>query len=392
MQTQADRDQANIWTKNLVLACIANFLYFGSFYVLLPVLPQYVASLGGTASQIGLVFGTFTLISVMTRPYFGKFIDVYGRKKFMVFGAGLFSVLFVFYGQIHTILPLCLLRGMHGVAHGSYMAASFAYVADLAPADRRGQVMGIYGVSNVVAMALFPTLGSAVITNTQSFPILFILSTVLAAGAFVSVCFVHDIAPKGNKVLKSSIITTISQRPVLIASLTLFSAATVYGAVVTFLPVYAPERGIANVGIFFSTYAIFTLISRLAAGRLSDRFGRRKIILPFLLIVAAAVFLLPLLESIYLLVLIGACFGLGFGAFMPALNAYVVDETTPKHRASALAFFSAFMDVGITSGALILGLIGQYRGYATMFFVGGVVLVLGILVFGWFSRAEPATI
>ena len=386
MQTQNHLNQPSIWSKNLVFVCIANFLYFGSFYVLLPTLPQYVANLGGTASQIGLVIGTFTLVSVIIRPYFGKLIDIYGRKKFMLFGAGLFSIVFAFYGQIQAILPLCLLRAVHGVAHGSYLAASYAYVADLAPPDRRGQVMGIYGVSNVLAMALFPAFGSAIISNTESFTILFIFSTVLAAGAFFSVCFIHELLREADRSGKASAMAAVRQRPVLIASLTLFTAATVYGAVLTFLPVFAPERGLRNMGIFFSAYAVFTFISRIIAGRLSDRFGRRKIILPFLMLVAVAVFLLPWLDNIYLLLLIGAFFGLGFGAFMPALNAFVVDETTPKQRASALAFFTSFMDVGITSGALILGLVGQYWGYETMFVIGGVVVVLGVLLFGVYGR------
>ena len=391
MHTIAQPSPSSIWSKNLVLACAANFLYFGSFYVLLPVLPQYVVSLGGTASQIGFVIGTFTLFSVLTRPYFGKFIDIYGRKKFMLFGAGLFSILFAVYGQIDAILPLCLIRAVHGIAHGSYMAAAFAYVADLAPPDRRGQVMGIYGVANVVAMALFPTIGSAVVETTKSFPMLFVISTILAAGAFLSVCFVDEIATVKKKAGTTGIMSAARQQPVLIASLTLFSAATVYGAVVTFLPVYAPQKGLANVGIFFSTYAVFTLISRLTAGKMSDRYGRRKIIIPFLGIVAIAVFLLPILSNLFLLMLIGACFGLGFGAFIPSLNAYVVDESAPAQRASALAFFTAFMDVGITSGALILGFVGQYWGFELMFGIGGVLIVLGILLFVFFGRASSAS-
>jgi MFS family permease len=357
----------------------------------LPILPQYVVSLGGTASQVGLVIGTLTLMSVIIRPYFGRAVDKYGRKKFMLFGAGLFALLFSIYGQIHAVIPLCFVRVAHGVAHGSYLAAAYAYVADLAPPDRRGEVMGVYGVANVVAMALFPALGGAIISRTGSFPTLFILSTAIATGGFVSVFFLSEIRAEGKKDGgKAGPASPIKRRAVLVASLALFSAAALYGSVVTFLPVYAPARGLRNVGIFFSTYAVFTLISRLIAGKLSDRFGRRKIILPFLVIVAMAAFMLPFLRDLYLLVLIGAFFGLGFGAFMPALNAYVVDETPLQQRAGALAFFTAFMDIGITTGALVLGVVGQYWGYETMFFIGGVVVVAGITLFAISGRASPA--
>jgi len=178
-------------------------------------------------------------------------------------------------------------------------------------------------------------------------------------------------------------------RMVLLASLTLFTAATAYGAIITFLPVYAPERGLTNFGVFFTAYAAFTLISRVAAGKLSDRFGRRKVIIPFMMLIALAMFLLPMLEELYLLILIGCCFGLGFGAFMPALNAFVIDETSPQERSSALAFFTSAMDVGITTGAVALGLIGEYWGYAPMFIIGGVIVVCGIVLFYQFAKGSP---
>lgn len=384
-------ERSRLLTKDFVLACVACFLYFGSFYLILPTLPQYVLSLGGTTSEIGLAIGIFSLVSVIIRPNFGRFVDTHGRKRFMILGAGVWTLLFSLYGQVHTIVPLCLLRAAHGVAHGAYMASSYAYVADLAPPDRRGEAMGIYGVSNVVAMALFPAVGSAMISGGVSFPSLFILSTCIAAGAFLSVCFIGEVSPGRREGGKASIMAALRHRPVLVASLTLFAATTVYGTMVTFLPVYAPSRGLKNVGVFFSTYAVFTLVSRVIAGKLSDRYGRRRVVLPFMTVVAVAVFLLPLLHGLFLLVLIGACFGLGFGAFMPALNAFVVDETAPAQRASALAFYTSFMDMGITAGALVLGVAGQYWGYETMYCLGGFVVLLGVLLFALHTRTpRPA--
>ncbi|BBB91452.1 MAG TPA: MFS transporter [Methylomusa anaerophila] len=380
--------QFKLLSKNFICICLSSFLYFGSFYLLLPVLPQFVASLGGTTSQIGLVTGFFTMVSVLIRPYCGKLADKYGRKKLLLFGAGLFALLFFFYDRIQAVVPLYLLRILHGVAHGSYLAAAYAYVADLAPVERRGEVMGIYGAANVLAMALFPAWGSSLITGSQDFSTLFMVAIATAAAGFLAVAGIDERKPSEEGPPNVSILAVIRLRAVLVASLTLFAAATVYGAVITFLPVYAPGRGIVQVGIFFTTYAAFTLISRIVAGKLSDRFGRRAVILPCLTFVAIAAFLLPFLQGIYGLAFIGGLFGFGFGAFMPALNAFVVDEVSPRERASALAVFTSFMDVGITTGAVVLGIIGELRGYAVMFGLGGVVVVLGILLFAVGARAS----
>jgi len=381
-------NEFSLLSRNFIFICLSGFLYFGSFYLLLPTIPQFVASLGGTTSQIGIVVGLFTMASVVLRPYFGKMADGYGRKKVMLFGAGLFALLFAIYSQVHDIVPLYLLRVMHGIAHGSYLAASYAYIADLAPLKRRGEVMGVYGIANVVAMALFPAWGNMIITSTNDFSRLFFFSVVTASAAFLAVFFIDEIKPEEHEKQTVSIWAIGRQPAVLVASLTLFTAATVYGTVITFLPVYAPRQGISDIGIFFTTYAIFTFISRVVAGKLSDRYGRRKVILPFLTLLAIATFLLPFLDNVSLLLIIGGCFGLGFGAFMPALNAFVVDRTLPHERASALAFFTSFMDIGITTGAVILGIVAEYFGYEIMYSVGGIIVSLGVVLFATCSK-EP---
>ncbi|SEP38352.1 MFS transporter [Propionispora vibrioides] len=374
-------DEFSLLSRNFVLLCLSGFLYFGSFYLLLPTIPQFVAGLGGTASQIGLVMGAFTLASVIFRPYFGKQADRYGRKRLMLLGAGCFAALFVLYGVTREILPLYGLRLLHGVAHGCYLAAAYAYIADLAPPKRRGEVIGVYGVANVIAMALFPAWGSLVIASSHDFSRLFTYSLIIAGLACTAVMFVDELKPEGTQVQKVSLKQVAKQPAVLVASFTFLTASTVYGTVITFLPVYAPQQGIANFGIFFTTYACFTLVSRVVAGKLSDRYGRKAVILPFLVLLALATGLLPFLSSERLLIVIGGCFGLGFGAFMPALNAFVVDRTLPHERASALAFFTAFMDIGITTGAVGLGIVGEHWGYGTMYGLGSLLVCLGMLLF-----------
>jgi MFS family permease len=375
-------------SKNFVLVCVATFLYFGSFYLLMPTLPQYVETLGGSPGQIGLVVGVFSLASVVARPGLGLMADRWGRKRLMVIGAGFFSLLFPLYGLLQAIVPLYLLRVVHGLAHASFLAASAAYIADIAPPERRGEVMGVYGTASVVAMALFPAWGIDIIHQTQSFTVLFTYSTVAAGAAFVAVALVGEVrAPAGERKI-AGLLVVGSRRTVLIPALTLGAGATAYGTVIAFLPVFAPQRGLAHFGIFFTVYAAATLASRVFAGRLSDRWGRRRVILPFMALLAVGVFTLPFLDSLLLLAFVGVTFGLGFGAFMPTLNALVVDKTPPAERGSALGFFTSFMDVGIAFGSVALGLIGETAGLATMFVVAGGVLVLGIIVFAIFTDRD----
>ena len=139
-------------------------------------------------------------------------------------------------------------------------------------------------------MALFPAWGIAVIQHTQSFSLLFACAVAASAAAFLAVAPVREIAAQDGGNHAVSLLTIGRRRAVLVPAFALFAAATSYGAVLAFLPVYAPQRGIAGFGVFFTVYAAATLASRVFAGRISDRLGRRRVILPFMALLTAAVF------------------------------------------------------------------------------------------------------
>lgn len=375
-----------LWTKDFTCIVAANFFYFGSFYFLIPTMPQYVAGLGGRPDQVGLVMGCFTLAAVLLRPYFGRLSDRRGRKPFLVGGALAFCLFPILYAVLHNVTLLYVVRLLHGVAHACFLAGSSAYIADYAPPARRGEIIGIYGVSNVLAMALFPAVGSALVSDNAPFARLFFWAAVAAVAGFVAVLPLREYQTAAARLAVPVPLAVIArQRVVLVPALTLLAGATAYGAVITFLPLYAPERGISDFGVFFTVYAASTLLSRVLVGKMSDRVGRSRLILPFLLLVGIAVFLLPLLQSTALLGVIAMAFGLGFGAFMPTLQALVVDHVAPAQRGSALAFFTSFMDIGITVGAVLMGAVGTLWGFAVMFAVTGAVALSGVLLF-WQQR------
>lgn len=132
----------SMWSVNFILFCLANFLYYGAFYLYIPVLPQYVEMLGGTPADIGLVGGAFGLSSFIIRPYLGKLANEWGRKRMMLLGAISFALLFLLFGRVTGVVPLVVLRLAHGVCLAMYLAASAAYIADYAPVDRRGRGAG----------------------------------------------------------------------------------------------------------------------------------------------------------------------------------------------------------------------------------------------------------
>jgi len=384
-------DEFRFLSRNFACNFLASLFFFGSYYLLLPTLPHYVVETGASKVQAGVIIGIFTLAAVLCRPYFGKLADAYGRKRLMLFGTGLFSIMYIMYivymayCQANEYAPLYPIRLIHGLGYAAFLPATTAYAADLAPVDRRGEVMGIFGITNVFAMATFPALGIAIVHHSNSFSLLCIVGTFFAISAFFASLLVREVRkPAGRYSAGASLFAVARQNVILVAAAAMFAGTTVYGALTTFLPVYAVERGFVDFGLFFTMYAVGSLSSRLILGKVSDRIGRYQIIVLGLVLLGLASFLLASLSQFSILIISGMCAGMGFGALVPTLIALAADKIKPQERGSALGFLTSFLDLGISAGAIVLGFVGEYWGYAALFAFGGFFPVAGIIVIAFY--------
>ena len=372
-------------SRNFIGVSLGNFLFFSSFYLMLPVLPLFVSDMGGTTSQIGFVIGLFTLSSALFRAYFGKVADIYGLRKCLLIGAFFFMVPFIAYMYIESVYILYVIRFFHGLAQGVYLAAAFGYVAMLAPANRRGEVMGIFGIMNIIALSACPAIGMLFISYTKDYNLLFALCLAMVVATFISIYFIDErIAVSKEKASAVSLVTVIKRRPVIAASIVLFTGAAAYGSIISFLPVYSPT----NTGLFFSTYAIFTILFRILTGKLSDKIGRYKTLLPFIGISIIAMGLLAVMNNIITMLIAAALFGMGFGSFMPVLNAYIIDEVIQEERTTALGVYSACMEGGMAFGSIIFGAVAEMQGFSFMYITTAAFIFIGLITFTFLGKPK----
>jgi MFS family permease len=373
-------------SRSFLLICIANFLYFSSVYFIMPILPMWVVGLGGSPTQISIMISSYTLASVVVRPHLGKMADKYGHKPIMLGGVFCYGLIFLIYPLATTFGSLYLLRVLQGLAFAAFLVASVTYVAEAAPLERRGEAISIFSTSNVIAMALIPVLAIRLTQYTGDIFLLFKLSFFASAGVWFSVLAIGKAKPRTRQQTPTNLYTAFGKRPIIISSLALLAGMIVYGTILAFLPLYALERGLPDFGLFYSCYAGSTLISRVFTGRLSDRIGRRKVILPFMILFCLGILMFPILHNYSQLALIGICVGLGFGTYVPVLNALVVDQTPPQQRGGVLGLFTSCNELGIAVGAVFLGQVGETWGFATMFGLDGLIIIAGIFLFAWGSH------
>jgi len=368
----------SLFSRSFLFICLATGCFYLSFYFILPVMPLYVASLGGTSSQIGLIIGLFATMAMLMRPPAGWLIDTRGTRPILLIGMAIFLLASVGYIATRSVEPILALRLFHGVGMGLFPTAATVVIAELAPPARRGEAMGWFGITNSLGLIVGPIVGPAVAAHL-GFPALFLLA---ASVAGLGLGCIWLVAP-GDRPAKPSRLPRpgdfFSQAAVL-PSLILLLLYVPYGMVVAFIPLVAKARGLENPGLFYAVFAVAMLLVRAKAGEISDRIGRAAVILPGMIVTGASLLVLGVTTGAGGVLVGGAILGLGFGSAQPALMALTTDRVGPSERGKAMGTFYTAWELGIASGAAGAGWLLNVTDFATLFLVGAAVPIGGAFV------------
>jgi MFS family permease len=381
----------SVYTANFFIAFLANFFFFCSVNAF-SLLPLYIKTLGGTVAQIGQIMGIYGLTAIVAQPLAGALSDRFGRKRFLLLGAllGVVSAVgFAFSSQLDV--RFYLLRLVQGVGYSAFYIANLTLIADMVPASRRGEVVGLFGISGLITIALSPALGEQLI-RVAGFSAFFKAAAAAAAAALLASLAFHVPRPSHTAYVplgRSSLIPPVRVMPPILLALVF---GLVSGAVFVFLPTYAKQVGIERIGPFYVAYSAAAVGIRLACGRLSDRLGRRRVILPALLLMAFGSFYLVWLTAPAALVVVGTLTGMGHGLLHPALSASVIDLSVAEERGRALSAFSTAILLGSALGSFVFGVMAEWFGYRSIYLTASAIVVATYGAFHRFGGPTEAPI
>lgn len=391
-----------LWTKAFIMVTLSNFFLSLSFYLLLPTLPIYVAEKGGDSFAVGLVISIFTVSALLTRPFAGKALDSVGRSKVLFIGLLIFIASTLGYYWMATVLLILVLRLVHGIGWGIVSTAYGTIASDIVPRQRRGEGLGYFGLANNLGVAFAPLIGIWLV-NQFGFLSLFSFAVSMGIVAFFLIFSInyqqdgksnHDQeieenqAPqenredeKGKRVqLESNVLNLfrgLVEKEALFPSTLMMLITITYGGIVSFITLFGLEVGIENVGWYFLANALTLMLIRPLAGILFDKKGHRWVLIPGALFSALGLFVLSSTQSVLGLITAAILYGVGFGSIQPSLLAWTINCVSVSKRGSANAtFFSAF-DLGISVGALVLGIVAEQTSYSQMYFIS----MLAVLLF-----------
>jgi MFS family permease len=343
----------------------------------------HLAELGVPAGLRGLVVGAYALVAMVLYLVASPFLTIRNAPRAMLAGIAILVAGGLSFLVVRSFWGLLLLRAGCGAGGFLLGAGATALLVGVIPPDRSGEAFGIYSVAILAAYGIVPAGMDLLVPHLPSVAAGYALAglVLLPAGGLVVALrrrIQSRTPPPGgeHRAPSGSELRAGPRDPrlllVLVIGVTYF---TNWSSLYYLFKGFATERGLANVGAFFSVLTAVMIGIRLLAGRLFDRFDKAKLAaLSFGTIALGHVALLT--SPIGMAPLIGAFFGLGLGAGYPALNGLMFEMSEPRFRAQNANLMMFGVQLGsflgpAVGGALVarFGYGGYFRGSILLAFV-----------------------
>lgn len=369
--------QAPLLTPTFVLLCLV--LCLGAHAPnLLVLLPRHLRVVGLGESEIGIVMGSFALASISAMPFAAELSDRAGRRVPITLGLILCGLSCGAMTLATSMPGFLLARIGAGAGWGAVLVGASIVTAEIAPPGRLAQALGISGILTLVAMAVGPSLGEVIVAR-GGFTAVFITAAALCVAGSVLAGFLPRRGGASHTPQRGLVLDAPLRRP-LVAT---FLVSAGFGAIISFLADSTALKGIHSVAGFFNAYVALAIFTRLACGSWSDRFGRRRVIVPSLVGQALALGALAWVRSAWQLIPAGALFGFTHGLYYPSLMAFTVERAAAPRRARAIASFNFAFSAGIAASAVVNGFVAERFGYAAVYLLCASAALLSIaLVMG----------
>lgn len=380
-----DEAKQPIWTKSFFSIFLSNFFMFVVFYALLTSLPIYVLDdLHRTKTEAGLIVTIFLLSAIVIRPFSGKLLEKFGKKRMLIISLLFFTLSTFLYLIIKPFPVLLALRFFHGIWFSIATTATGAMAADVIPIKRRGEGLGYFAMSNNIAIVCGPFIALTLLQFVNFKSLFFILSLLMVVGFIVTFAVktaeIKSSVQHNKKLTLNDLFEKKAIPIALIASLVAF----VYSSILSFVSIYAKELGLLQAAsFFFLTFAAAMIISRPFTGKLFDAKGANYIVYPAFFFFAIGLICLSFTHSSFMLLLSGALIGLGYGTLAPSLQTLAVQSADPKRSGHATATYFTLYDTGIAIGSYTLSIIASLFGYSQLYLYVGLFLIIVFLIYKW---------
>ena len=382
--------------KNLTAIFWAGLFFWSSMASQLPTIPLYIRTLTQSFDEIGMVMGSFAIGLLICRSYLGKLSDRKGRRYTMRIGLIVAAIVPLCYALSPSIPLLMFFRAIHGISIAAFASSYSALIADLAPIEKRGEVIGYMSLVNPLGLAFGPAIGG-LMYEAWGYQPLFVSASLLAFAGLLLTIQIETEGKVGDRQgspmteVKLGFWETFLNPRVRVPSTILLLVGLSFGTLSSFMPILMQEKHIPlNAGLFYMAAALSGFIIRFPVGRLSDEWGRGIFISIGIFFYGLSMAIIYFASHDYAFLLSGIAEGIGSGIVIPAVVALLADRTVPHERGYVFGMTWIGFDVGIALAGPIMGKMIAFVGITNIFAIATGLCILGLIIFGTQSNKSVA--
>jgi len=383
-----DVTRERLFTPRFFLMCGFSFAVFLSAFQLFPTAPFRIRDLGGGTFAAGLFLACLTFASAVSAPFTGAMADRVGLRRTLRVGGVALAAFSAGYAVLPDYRLMLGLTVLHGLFWSAVLTASAAYMTGILPPSRRAEGISYWGLASVLALAVGPTIGFWL----YQFGWVALCVVMGLLNLFVAVIAwrlpkerPHPAREQGERP------GPLIEWRVLVLSGTLLLYSYSYGAITSFAAMYAEASGSAPKGIYLTVVGLAIIATRPFLGRIADRVGYVRLLLPCLVMICAGLIVLVTGGSRPRQILSAVIFGTGYGTAYPVYAAYLLQRVHAARRGAAFGALIAAFDTGIGTGSLVTGWVIGAAGYPAGFGAAAAISAFAIPYFFAVRRVLPAS-
>jgi len=350
--------------------------------IIWPLVPVYAVELGAGGFQVGLIIASFNLARTIIYPLAGRLSDRWGRKPFIALGLLLYALVSVLYILATRVETLILVRLLHGTTSVLVAPVAMALVADIAPKRQLGLYLGTQNMAVMLGLGVGPVAGG-IIRDYFGMQMAFYAMGGLALVTFFGVAaFIPGDRQRErgqSRQPPAPLKILLKNRIILGLFLLRFFLAAGQGSVYTFLPLLALQINISSsqVGIILGVNIFLIAFLQRLCGGLADRINPLYMIVTGSLISGMAVWGIPLGQGFIMVLSCNILMGIGNGISMPGGLVLTGRAGKTLGMGSTMGLTDTGWSPGMIVSPIISGLIMDRLGLTSIFYAGGILIILG---------------
>ncbi|HEY9267143.1 MAG TPA: MFS transporter, partial [Mycobacterium sp.] len=345
-------------------------------------------------SAATFVITAFAVMRLVGAPPAGLLVQKLGERRVYISGLLIVAVSTAVCAFAETYWQLLLFRSLGGVGSAMFTVSSLGLMIRISPPGARGRVAGLFSSGFMIGSVGGPILGSLTVGFGLAAPFLIYGAALMVAATVVFVSLRNSaVVGPSEEALESPVPfrTVFRHRAYRAALFSNFATGWAsFGLRIALVPLFIVEvlgRGPGAAGLALTAFAVGNISVVIPSGYLSDRIGRRKLMVFGLTLAAVSTSLVGFTTSLPVFLAAAYVAGAATGIFISPQQAAVADVVGNKSRGgTAVATFQMMADFGSIGGSLLVGLIAQYTSYGWAFLVSGA--ILGMAAVGWIFAPE----